>query len=132
MPAPVFQKLTPVVIVDRIEPLLPFYVDALGFVKVAEMPQGDRLGFVMLVHGTIELMFQTLESAQAGDSGRHLRAGPVCLYLDVADLDDVAAAIGAAPIVCPRRVAPYGVEEFFVLDPAGNTVGFARPVAAQG
>src|SRR5947209_95073 len=132
MSTPILRKLTPVVIVDRIEPLLPFYVDRLGFMKVAEAPCGDALGFVMLVHGPIELMFQTPASAQADGSRRDLRASPAYLYFDVDDLDQLIAAIQGVPIVIPRRIAPYGADEIFVLDPAGNTVGFAKPPDQPG
>jgi hypothetical protein len=37
------KKVTPVLIVDRIEPLLPLW-DALGFARAAEVPHGDVLG----------------------------------------------------------------------------------------
>lgn len=127
MSTPLLHKLTPVVIVERIEPLLPFYIDQLGFTKVVEVPCGDRLGFVMLVQGSIELMFQTEASTSSDMPTRPMRASPVCLYFDVADLDKAIRAIKDAPVVVPRRVAPYGAEEVFVLDPAGNTLGFAKP-----
>lgn len=125
----VLRKLVPVVIVDRIEPLLTFYVDQLGFTKAVEAPHGDALGFVMLVHGELELMFQTTSSAQADLKSHALRASPVCLYLDVASLDDVIAAVKEAPVVVPRRTAPHGADEIFVRDPASNIVGFAAPPA---
>ena len=41
-------KLTPVRIVEAIEPCLPFWCDALGYEKKTEVPHGDRLGFVIL------------------------------------------------------------------------------------
>jgi len=120
------RKLTPVVIVKAIEPVLPFYVDALGFIKVAEVPHGDALGFVMLVHDGLALMFQTEASANA-DLARGVHAAPVCLYIDVDDLDAVIASVKHAPVVVPRRTTAYGADEIFVRDPAGNMVGFAKP-----
>jgi hypothetical protein len=33
-----FRKLSPVLIVDAIEPCLPFWTDRLGFAKVVEVP----------------------------------------------------------------------------------------------
>lgn len=41
------KKLTPVLAVDEIEPVLPFWIERLGFEKTVEVPQGDRLGFVI-------------------------------------------------------------------------------------
>lgn len=131
-PPPLITKMTPVVLVDRIEPLLPFYVDALGFTAVAEVPHphpdGQRLGFVMLVAAPVELMFQTVHSAQADAARPGLAPTPTCLYFDVVDLDRAVAALRDAPIDVPRRTTSYGMEEVFVRDPAGNTVGLARPV----
>jgi len=53
------KKLTPVIIVDQIEPCLPFWIERLGFIKTAEVPEGDKLGFVILVKGNVEIMYQT-------------------------------------------------------------------------
>ena len=43
------QKLTPVLVVDAIEPCLSFWVDRLGFEKTVEVPEGNArievLGF---------------------------------------------------------------------------------------
>ena len=50
------KKLTPVLNVETIEPVLPFWVDRLGCEKTAEVPHEDALGFVILKHGDVELM----------------------------------------------------------------------------
>ena len=50
--------------VDRIEASLPFWIDRMGFAKTVEVPEGDHLGFVILVEGEGELMLQTIESAE--------------------------------------------------------------------
>src|ERR1700730_13159685 len=55
----VMKKLTPVITVDQIEPSLPFWIERLGFQKTAEVPEGDRLGFVILVKGNVEVMYKT-------------------------------------------------------------------------
>ena len=49
------KKLAPVLVVDRIEPCLPFWVDRLGFEKTVEVPESDRLGFVILASGPVVL-----------------------------------------------------------------------------
>ncbi len=43
------KKLTPVLLVEEIEPCLAFWVERLGFQKVTEVPEGNKLGFVILV-----------------------------------------------------------------------------------
>ena len=58
------KKITSVLVVDEIEPVLPLW-DALEFQRVAEVPHGDKLGFVILVRDGVELMYQTRESIKA-------------------------------------------------------------------
>ena len=55
-------KITPVLVVEEIEPCLPFWVERMGFQNVAEVPDGDRIGFVMLVRDGVELMLISDES----------------------------------------------------------------------
>ena len=55
-------KVTPVRIVDRIEPCLPFWCDALGYEKRAEVPHENALGFVLLENAAGEVMLQTQAS----------------------------------------------------------------------
>ena len=38
------KKLTPVFVVERIEPCLGFWTDRLDFEKTVEVPEGDGLG----------------------------------------------------------------------------------------
>ena len=57
-------KITAVLLVDEIEKSLPFWVERMGFEKTVEVPEGDRLGFVILVRDGAELMLQTIASAR--------------------------------------------------------------------
>jgi hypothetical protein len=57
-------KITPILVVDEIEPSLRLWVDRLGMQKVVEVPEGDRLGFVILAGDGLELMLQTRESIE--------------------------------------------------------------------
>src|SRR4029453_8853944 len=47
MASATMKKLTPVLFVGEIEPCLEFWT-RLGFERTAEVPEGDRLGFVLL------------------------------------------------------------------------------------
>src|SRR5207253_3657904 len=60
------KKLTPVLVVEAIEPVLPLW-DALGFQRTAEVPHGERLGFVIVQSGAAELMYQSLDSVRADE-----------------------------------------------------------------
>lgn len=120
-------RLTPVLMVDAIEPCLPFWIDRLGFSKTVEVPDGDRLGFVILVRDGVEIMYQTRNSVR-GDVPA-LADGPMggtMLYLDVDDLNAIEKSLNGLSYVVPRRTTFYGAQEVIVREPGGNSVAFAE------
>lgn len=126
---PSFRKLTPVLVVDAIEPALPFWTERLGFARVVEVPHGDHLGFVILARDGIEVMYQTWASVRddAPDMAPEGSTQRTVLFIEVADLDVVERALtGIAPVV-PRRRTFYGMDEIGVREPGGNVVVFASP-----
>lgn len=124
------QSLTPTVIVEAIEPVLPFWVDRLGFVVATTVNEGDRLGFVILTNGPVEVMYQTLESIR--NDVPELADIPLqgsTLFIKVGSLeklDAVDEALSGVDRVVPRRRTFYGADEIIVRDPAGNVVTFAH------
>lgn len=121
------QKLTPVLYVEEIEPALPFWVDRLGFEKTAEVPEGDRLGFVILQKGAVEVMYQTRASVENDVPAlASTPMGGALLFIQVDDLDAVARALEGVEPVVPRRKTFYGADELIVREPAGNVVTFAQ------
>jgi len=54
-------KITPVLIVPSIEPVLPLW-EALGFTRTADVPHGDRLGLVILAGNSAEVMYQSVDT----------------------------------------------------------------------
>lgn len=121
------KKLTPVLYVEEIEPCLPFWVDRLGFEKIAEVPEGDRLGFVILKKGDVELMYQTRESVQKDVPAlADTPMGGTLLFIEVEDLDAVERALEGVDVVLPRRTTFYGAQEIGVREPGGNMVTFAQ------
>jgi uncharacterized glyoxalase superfamily protein PhnB len=122
------KKVTAVLLVEEIEPCLNFWVDRLGFTKTAEVPDGNKLAFVMLQRGTTEVMYQTFASVQKDNAqiAKDLRRGPTFLYVEVDDLEAVIAALKGVPVVMPVRTTFYGAKEIGVKDPAGHFVTFAQ------
>ena len=120
------KSLTPVVYVEEIEPVLEFWTK-LGFEVTVEVPEGDRLGFVILTSGTVEVMYQTRASVE-GDvpSLADTPMGGNLLFIQVDDLDAVEAAVEGAEVTFPRRTTFYGAEEIGVREPGGNAVTFAQ------
>ncbi len=117
---------TPVLIVETIEPLLPFWIERLGFALADQVPGNDGLGFAILVRDGITLMLQSRASI-AHDmpplADGHFRT---LLFLKVDDLDPFQSRLIGVPRLFDRRTTFYGSEEIGVLDPAGNPIVFAR------
>lgn len=142
-------KLTPILTVEAIEPLLPFWTDGVGFQVTARVPHppdapDGPLGFVILSHGEVELMLQTRASLEedlgpvarkAGlpDLPRTLAESTPLLFLQVDAVDTVLDRLEAPRVVVPRRTTFYGMDEIFLLAPGGALLGIAAPApGAEG
>jgi len=129
MTSPALKQLTPVLIVDAVEPCIKFWVDRLGFAVTNSVPGPDgKLMFASVQLGAIEIMYQTRASViseQPGSAG-DLTGHSVALFITVDDLDKVEKSLVGAPIVKPRHETFYGSIEIYVREPGGNTVGFAQ------
>ena len=126
----VTKKLTPVLIVETIEPCLSLWVDRLGWTKTAEVPEGDELGFVMLAKDGVELMYQTWSSVEKDMGHPHTRpmGTSVGLLIEVSNLDEIEKQIAGLPVALPRRRTFYGMDEIGVNEAGGHIVIFAQPV----
>ena len=127
----IVKRITPVLFVKEIEPVLPFWVDALGFEKTIEVPHdGVKLGFVALQKDGTEVMYQTY--ASLGDDmpqvAEAAKKGPTFLYIEVENLDAVLAALKKYKITMAERTAFYGMREVGFQDPAGHYLTFAQRV----
>lgn len=125
------KKLSPVLVVDAIEPCLPFW-EALGFTRSFEMAEGAGIGFVMLSKDEVTVMYQTRASVKADIAPLAGERFLADLYIEVDDLDAIERALPKAPRVIPRRTTDYGAEEVWLRDPAGNVVGFSRSTGGGG
>ena len=118
------EQLTPNLIVDDIELCLPFY-ERLGFVKTVEVPHEDRLGFVILEHGDVQLMLQSRASLEKDVPPLVEHGYRSVLYVKTADLEPIRRALVGVDQVVPERTTFYGAREIIVRDPAGNAVFFS-------
>ncbi|HEY6307537.1 MAG TPA: VOC family protein [Candidatus Angelobacter sp.] len=126
------RRITPVLYVKEIEPCVAFWVERLGFKKTAEVPDGDRLGFVILQKDGLEIMYQSLASAEkdAPAAAKEINGGRTFLYIEVDKLQTIIDAMKNANVVIPLRTTFYGAKEIGVKDPAGHVIVFAEMVAA--
>src|SRR6266480_6832201 len=94
--APALKQLTPVLIVDTVEPCIKFWTDRLGFEVNNQVPDTDgKLIFASVQKGGIEIMYQTRASviSEQPGSANELMGHSVALFVTVADLDTVEKAL---------------------------------------
>ncbi len=102
------KKLTPNLIVNKIEDSLPFWIDRLGFEKTVEVPEGRQLGFVILQRGDVELMLQSRASLGKDVPAIAEAAYRSVLYIEVANLAPIRKALSGWPPAVAERTTPYG------------------------
>ncbi len=123
------KQLTPVLVVDQVEPCLAFWIDRFGFRQVHAVPGPDgRLVFASVEGDGLELMYQTRASVIEDHpaSAAELDGHSIVLFITVDDLDAVERAVAGAPVAKPRHQTFYGSTELYVREPGGNLVGFAQ------
>ena len=130
------RKATPVMIVERIEPVLPFW-KKLGLAPVVEVPdeaaKDGRLGFAILATEGLEIMYQTTASV-TGDLLKSMsvkdvfqaRPQQVTLYVEVSALAEIEKQLAGERLIMPKRTTFYGATELGYTDPAGNVVIFSE------
>ncbi len=120
-------KITPVLVVDEIEPSLEFWVNKLGFEKTVEVPEGDKLGFVILQKDGAEVMLQTRASIRkdAGPASDAVLTAGSNLYIEVDNFSEALERVHGAEVLVPERTTFYGMREIWVREPGRHVVGFA-------
>ncbi|MBZ5495079.1 MAG: VOC family protein [Acidobacteriia bacterium] len=120
-------KITPVLLVDQIEKSLPFWVERMGFAKKVEVPDGDRLGFVILSRDNAELMLQTIASVRKDEPKFAPRgeSSAASLFVEVDDFEDILRRLDGYPVAMAPRDTFYGMREIGVFEPGGHIIVFA-------
>ena len=122
-------QLTPVMIVDEVEPCLRFWADRFGFAVENQVPGPDgKLVFASAKKDGVEVMYQTRASvlAESPTLAAELAGHSVTLFLATDDIDAAERAVAGAPVVKARHETFYGSTELYVREPGSNTVGFAQ------
>ena len=127
--APTLSRLTPVLVVDAVEPCIQFWIERFGLTPESEVPGDDgKLVFAIVKRGDVEIMYQTRASVLAArpEEAKELVGHSTALFITTEDLDAVERALDGVPVVQARHKTFYGSEEIYVREPGGNTVGFAQ------
>ena len=122
------KRITPILFVSDVEPCSKFWVERLGFAKTAEVPEGDKIAFVMLQKDGTEIMYQSFASVEKDMPAINsvVRKGPAFLYVEVESLDAIKEAVKGADVYLTERTTFYGAREIGIKDPAGHYVTFAQ------
>src|SRR2546426_128404 len=100
------KRLTPVLVVDQVEPGLAFWTERLGFTRTIEVPGNDgKLVFGAVEGDGIEIMCQTRASviADRPETAPELTGHSIVLFITTDDLDRVERALAGAPVVAPQH-----------------------------
>jgi hypothetical protein len=130
------RKTTPILVVDRIEPVISFWkkLDLVVITEVPDQAAGDgRLAFVILATQGIEIMYQTavsvredlLKSASVKEAIRSTSQQTI-LFVEVARVAEIESKLQDERLIMPRRTTFYGTTEVGYADPMGNVVVFAE------
>ena len=123
------KQLTPVLVVDAVEPGLAFWAERFGFAKTIELPGPDgKLIFGAVQREGIEVMYQTRASVieERPDAAAELNGKSIVLFIQVDDIDAIEQKLAGAPVVKPKHDTFYGSTEIYVREPGGHVVGFAE------
>lgn len=126
---PELDHLTPVLVVDHVEPCIAFWTGRFGFKAENEVPGPDgKLVFASAKKDRVEVMYQTRTSVIADQPTleKELDGRSIVLFIHVPDLDAVERALAGAPVVKARHKTFYGSSEIYVREPGGHVVGFAQ------
>ena len=127
------KKVTAILFALELEPSIQFWTEQLGFQRTVEVPERDKIGFVLLEKNGVELMYQSFSSVEKDNAATAAvaRKGPTFLYVEVEDLDATLAATQGAEVVMPVRSTFYHAKEFGIKDPAGHYIIFAQQGAGE-
>ena len=119
-------RITNLLVVDAIEPLLTLWRDALSFTALAEVNEGERLGFVLLARDDQHLMLQTRESLAKDVPAVAAHQPTSFLYTDVDDLDVAIRTMKSATLLVGPRTTFYGAREAFFATASGHIIAFSE------
>jgi uncharacterized glyoxalase superfamily protein PhnB len=123
------KRVTPVLFVQNVEPCLRFW-ELLGFKRAMEVPDGATLAFAAMQKDGVEIMYQSIASAvkdpSASAAAKQRLESPAFLYVEVADLDAVLAALHGISLEVGKHTTFYGATEIVVRDPEGHFITIAQ------
>jgi hypothetical protein len=117
-----------VIFVDRIEPVLPFWTERLGFTATVEVPGRRQPG--VRHPGPGQRRGDVSEPGQRDQGCSALAAEPFVsranLFIEVENLQEFLPGLEGLQVTVPKRTTFYGALEFGVRAPCGTNVVLAE------
>ena len=123
------KKLTPNLIVNKVEASLKFYREILGLETTITVPEQSPYVFGSVSNGSVEIFFNDQKTVAAEYPRLASNIGAsLTLYLEVDNLQAVLDRVkrAGAKISMPVTDQFYGMKEFAFEDPDGYTVTIAQ------
>jgi hypothetical protein len=118
-------KLTTLLVVDRIEPCLSTW-ESVGYAVTVRVPEKGDADFVILQGKAGELMMQTRESLRTDLPAIAERKPSHLLYADVGSLSAAKKALAGAKVIVDERKTFYGAKESWLELEGGTFIGLAE------
>lgn len=118
-------KITPVLLAKDLKACVRFWND-FGFEAEISVPFEDKMAFVSLKNGSMEIMYQSFAFSEATNPVGIEGVNRSVLYLETDSFEAVSAVAENYDVVIPEHTTAHGSRELYVRDPAGNLIGFAQ------
>ena len=126
-----FNRLSSVLLVDRIEPCMEFWVDRLGFEVRLQVHGENHLEFAAMGRDDVEILYRTRDSLHEDTPGLVSEDGHqpwVVIYLEVENLTDLMPRLEGVEVIVPLRETILGTKEIFVREPSGRILAISSRV----
>ena len=126
---PHYKKLTPNLLVERVERSLAFYTGVLGFTKGMTVPDASPFVFAQVTSGGVEIFFNDAKGAVEEYpvlAGRPIGASGT-MFIEVEQIAALYESLRTqVTVVMPLITQFYGMKEFAIADPDGYLITFAE------
>lgn len=123
------QSLSPNLMVADVNATVDFYVNTLGFAKLATVPDSGKLDWAMVQNGTVTFMFQESKNLKTEypQLEKFHQGGGLTFYINVADVERVFDSLkGKVKMAKDLHKTFYGATEFAIEDNNGYVLTFSQ------